>query len=61
MQLEQTGQPDWLSIGAVAVILWLFRWLALVPVVGLPGASLTSAHGDATESGEVEAAPPGEM
>ncbi|MGZ3583438.1 MAG: hypothetical protein ACXWQR_11045 [Ktedonobacterales bacterium] len=57
----QTGQPDWLGIGAVAVTLWFFRSLALAQFVGLPGegASAVVERGDDGGRSEVDAPEPG--
>jgi hypothetical protein len=55
----QTGQPDWLGTGAVAITLWFFRSLAQAQVVGLPGegASAAAEHGE--DSGGSQADFPG--
>lgn len=56
----QAGQPDWLSIGAVAVTLWFVRGLALAPVVGLPGegASTSAEHANDRRSSQPDSLEP---
>jgi hypothetical protein len=58
----QAGQPDWLGIGVMVVVLWLLRGLAQVKVVGLPQHDGSAeGYGDATGRGEAGAGRPDGM
>ncbi len=52
----QAGQPDWLGIGVVVVVLWLLRGVTQAQVVGLPseGASTVAEHAADSRSSQAD-------